>query len=112
MNVFKVIDAANKAAKYVRACKGPYILEVQTYRYRGHSMSDPAKYRTKEELNTYKSKDPIQVVYETIIKKKISSKKELEKINKNIIKEIKEAAEFAQQSPFPEDKELYTDVYL
>ena len=73
MNVFKVREAAYKAGKHVRAGKGPYILEVQTYRYRGHSMSDPAKYRTKKELESYKSKDPIQIVYDEIIKKKIAS---------------------------------------
>ena len=112
MNVFKVIEAADKAGKYVRSGKGPYILEVQTYRYRGHSMSDPAQYRTKEELESYKSKDPIQIVYDEIIKKKIASAKALENINKKIIKEIKEAAEFALKSPFPENNELYTDVYL
>ena len=86
MNVFKVIAAADKAGKYVRSGKGPYILEVQTYRYRGHSMSDPAQYRTKEELESYKSKDPIQIVHDEIIKKKIASAKELENINKKIIK--------------------------
>ena len=112
MNVFKIIEAADKAGKYVRSGKGPYILEVQTYRYRGHSMSDPAQYRTKEELESYKSKDPIQIVYDKIIKKKIASAKELENINKKIINEIKEAADFALKSPFPENNELYTDVYL
>ena len=74
MNVFKVIEAAYKAGKYVRDSKGPYILEVQTYRYRGHSMSDPAKYRTKEELESYKTKDPIQLAYEEIIRKKYLQK--------------------------------------
>ena len=112
MNVFKVIDAAYKAGKHVRSGKGPYILEVQTYRYRGHSMSDPAKYRSKEELETYKSKDPIQIVYDEIIKKKVASDKELEEINKKVIENIKEAAEFALQSPFPKKEDLYTDVYL
>ncbi len=112
MNVFKVREAAYKAGKHVRDKKGPYILEVQTYRYRGHSMSDPAKYRTKEELEKYKTKDPIQIAYEQIIKKKMASKKELEKINKLVIKEIKEAADYALESPFPEDSDLYTDVYV
>ena len=112
MNVFKVIDAAQKAGDYVRSGKGPYILEVQTYRYRGHSMSDPAKYRSKEELDSYKSNDPIEMVSKEIIKKKFLTSKELEKINKNMIQEIKDAAEFALESPFPSDKELYTDVYL
>ena len=112
MNAFKVREAAYKAGKHVRSGKGPYILEVQTYRYKGHSMSDPAQYRTKKELETYKSKDPIQIVHDEIIKKKVASDNELEKINKNIIEEIKEAAKFALQSPFPKKEELYTDVYL
>ena len=112
MNVYSVIKAAEKAGEYVRSGKGPYILEVQTYRYRGHSMSDPAKYRTKAELEKYKSSDPITIVKEEIIKKKIASKNELEKLDKEIIEEIKSAANFALESQFPRNEELYTDVYL
>ena len=112
MDVFKVISAAQEAGDYVRSGKGPYILEVQTYRYRGHSMSDPAKYRTKEELNSYKLNDPIEIASQKILKKKIASKKDLEIINKEIIKEIKDAAEYALESPFPENEELFTNVYL
>ena len=112
MNVFKVIEAAQKAGDYVRSGKGPYILEVQTYRYRGHSMSDPAQYRTKKEVDSYKSNDPIEVVSKEILKNKFSTKKELEKINSDIIDEIKEAAEFSLNSPFPSVEDLYTDVYI
>jgi len=112
MNVYSVIKAAEKAGDYVRSGKGPYILEVQTYRYRGHSMSDPAKYRTKAELEEYKNSDPIEIVKNEIIKKKIASDKELEKIGKEIIEEVKQAADFALESNFPDNKELYTDVYL
>ena len=112
MNVFKVIDEAQKAGDYVRSGKGPYILEVKTYRYRGHSMSDPAKYRTKEELDSYKLNDPIQIAYKEIIDKKITTKKNLEDINKNTIEEIKIAAEYALDSPFPDQNDLYTDVYI
>ena len=112
MNVFKVIEAADKAGKYVREGNGPYIIEVQTYRYRGHSMSDPAKYRTKEELDNYKDTDPIEIVKTEMIKKKFSSEKEIEKINKQTIEEIKEAAEFALKSNYPKDSELFTDVYV
>ena len=112
MNVFRVREAAYRAGKHVRDGKGPYILEMQTYRYRGHSMSDPAQYRTKEELQSYKSKDPIQIAYEKILKKKIATKKELEKINEKVINKIKEAAEYALESPFPEKKDLFTDVYI
>ena len=112
MDVFKVISAAQEAGDYVRSGKGPYILEVQTYRYRGHSMSDPAKYRTKEELNSYKLNDPIEIASQEILKKKIASKKDLEIINKEIIQEIKDAAEYALESLFPENEELFTNVYL
>ena len=112
MDVFKVISAAQEAGDYVRSGKGPYILEVQTYRYRGHSMSDPAKYRTKEELNSYKLNDPIEIASQEILKKKIASKKDLEVINKEIIQEIKDAAEYALESSFPENAELFTNVYL
>jgi pyruvate dehydrogenase E1 component alpha subunit len=96
----------------VREGNGPYILEVQTYRYRGHSMSDPAKYRSKEELENYKLNDPLEIASQEIIKKKIASKKDLENINKKIIKEIKDAADYALDSPFPADEDLYTNVYL
>ncbi len=112
MNVFKVREAAYLAGKYVKKNSKPYILEMQTYRYRGHSMSDPANYRSKEELENYKAKDPIQVAYEQIVRKKISSKKELDKINKKVIEKIKTAADYALKSPFPENKDLFTDVYI
>ena len=112
MNVFKVIEAAHKAGKYVREGKGPYILEVQTYRYKGHSMSDPAKYRTKKELELYKAQDPIEIVHKEILQKKIGTEKELEKINTKIIKTIKNAADYALKSPFPNNEDLYTDVYV
>ena len=112
MNVFKVREAAFKAAKHVRNLKKPYILEVQTYRYKGHSMSDPATYRSKKELDSYKTKDPIQIAKDEIIKKTIATEKELEKINEKIINKIKDAADFALNSPFPNHEELFTDVYI
>ena len=112
MDVFKVIEAAHKAGKYVREGKGPYILEVQTYRYKGHSMSDPAKYRTKKELELYRAKDPIEIAHKKILQKKIATEKELEKINTKIIKKIKNAADYALKSPFPNNEDLYTDVYV
>ena len=75
-------------------------------------MSDPAKYRTKEELDNYKDTDPIEIVKSEMIKKKFASEKEIEKINKQTIEEIKEAAEFALKSNYPKDSELFTDVYV
>ena len=112
MNVIKVHRAVAKAAKRARDGDGPTLLEFRTYRYKGHSMSDPAKYRTKEELDNYKQTDPIEIVKAEILKKKIATNDEIEKINKDTLEEIKNAAEFATNSPFPKDSELYTDVYL
>ena len=112
MDILAVREAAIRAIDYCRSGKGPYILEMKTYRYRGHSMSDPAKYRTKEELDNYKQTDPIEIVKAEILKKKIATNDEIEKINKDTLEEIKNAAEFATNSPFPKDSELYTDVYL
>ena len=112
MNIFKVIEAADKAGKYVREGNGPYIIEVQTYRYRGHSMSDPAKYRTKEELQNYKETDPIEIVKKEMLKKKFANEKDIEKINKEILDEIKNAADYALNSQYPKDSELFTDVYI
>ncbi len=112
MNIFKVIDAADRAGKYVRDGNGPYIIEVQTYRYRGHSMSDPAKYRSKEELENYKETDPIEIVKTELLKKKFATENEVVKINKEILEEIKSAADYALKSSYPSDNELYTDVYI
>ena len=111
MDVLKVREASIKAGNYVRSGKGPYILEMQTYRFKGHSMSDPAQYRTKNELDRYKTKDPIEKLKKAILKNKIISKNEITKIENNILREIKQAAEFAEKSPKPKKSELYMDVY-
>ncbi|MBI28724.1 MAG: pyruvate dehydrogenase (acetyl-transferring) E1 component subunit alpha [Pelagibacteraceae bacterium] len=111
MNVIKVREAAFRAAKYVRSGKGPYILEMQTYRYRGHSMSDPALYRTKEEVKDYKSKDPIEKIKKLILDKKIFPEKKIKEIDDKVFNIIKNAAEFAENSPVPNIEDLYKDVY-
>ena len=111
MNILKVIEAAAKATKYVRSGKGPYILEMQTYRYRGHSMSDPAQYRTRKEVESYKKKDPIESLKKILINKKILKKEEIEKIDSIILADIKKAAEFAENSPKPSKEDLFKDVY-
>ncbi|MGM0422237.1 MAG: pyruvate dehydrogenase (acetyl-transferring) E1 component subunit alpha [Pseudomonadota bacterium] len=113
MDVIKVREAALKAADYVREGKGPYILEVETYRYRGHSMSDPAKYRSKEEVSVYKNeRDPIDAMRDVILKTGDYSEDEIKKIDKDIKATVNEAAEFAQQSPEPDPKELWTDILV
>jgi pyruvate dehydrogenase E1 component alpha subunit len=111
MNPESVHEAFLRAAAHIRAGKGPYYLEIETYRYRGHSVSDPAKYRTKEELEAYKEKDPLVVIQDRIIKQKIATQKEVDDILEAINKEIEDAMEFAENSPYPLPSELYEDNY-
>ncbi len=106
-----VHDAIAEAADRARKGNGPTLLEIRTYRYRGHSMSDPAKYRTKEEVEEYKQKDPIEQVKASIIKNKYADEKWLEEVEAKIEKTIAECVEFAESSPYPDASELYTDVY-
>jgi len=106
-----VHDAIAKAAKHIRDGKGPYFLEIKTYRYRGHSVSDPGKYRTKDELNSYKDRDPINETEETMLKQKIATKAEIKAINDKIKAEIEDAIEFAENSDYPLGSELYDDNY-
>jgi len=112
MNVEKVHEAMYHAAEYVRAGNGPYFLEIKTYRFRGHSVSDPAKYRTKEELEEYKDRDPISSLEKVILKNGIENQEWIDKMHDAIKLEIDEAVSFAEDSPFPDASELYTDNYL
>ena len=112
MDVLKTHQAMAEAAAYVRSGKGPYLLEIKTYRYRGHSVSDPAKYRTTEELDSYKGKDPIEQLKSYLLDHKLLKEDELEAIDQAILKEIDEAEAFAEQSEFPPASELFTDNYL
>ncbi|MGY8986066.1 MAG: pyruvate dehydrogenase (acetyl-transferring) E1 component subunit alpha [Sphingomonadales bacterium] len=110
MDVLAVKAAADRAVKHVRADKGPFLLEMKTYRYRGHSMSDPAKYRSKEEVQQMKAeRDPIEQVKQKLIK--LGAKEdELKTMDKNIKAEVLKAANFAENSPEPSPSELYTDI--
>ena len=111
MDVVAVRDAGMEATEYVRAGKGPVLLEAKTYRYRGHSMSDPAKYRTKEELQKMRTEhDPIDRVRQILIDKKAMSDDELKALDKEIKDIVIAAAEFAKESPEPDPSELWTDV--
>lgn len=112
MQVEEIHKAVAEAAEHARGGKGPVLLEFRTYRYKGHSMSDPAKYRTKEEVEEYKKKDPIEQVKKTILDKKYASEKELEEVEKKIKDEIKEVVDFAENSDFPDPSEIYKDVYV
>lgn len=111
MDVLAVREASRKAVAHARQGKGPYILEMQTYRYRGHSMSDPAKYRTKEEVQQMRQQnDAIENVRKQLLKAAIADEAELKKIDKETKAIVAKAAEFASQSPEPDPAELYTDV--
>ena len=112
MDVLAVKAAGRKAVLHAESGKGPFILEMKTYRYRGHSMSDPAKYRTKEEVNRMrKERDPIDNIKEKLIKLNVSDE-ELKLMDKTIRDKVASAVEFAKQSEEPDPKELYTDVLI
>jgi pyruvate dehydrogenase E1 component alpha subunit len=112
MDVEAVAAAGAEAAEHARSGKGPFILEMKTYRYRGHSMSDPAKYRTKEEVDEVKkTRDPIDHLREKLDAAKVGED-ELKTIDAEVKRIVADAAEFARTSPEPEPSELYTDVYL
>lgn len=112
MDVFTVQAAARQALDYVRSGNGPYILEMMTYRYRGHSMSDPAKYRTKDEVEGKKDLDPITTLKNLMIKDHGVSEDDLKTIDKEIKAIVKDAAEFAQESPELGADELWTDILI
>lgn len=112
MDVLAVKEAGEKAVAHCRAGKGPYILEIKTYRYRGHSMSDPAKYRTREEVQKVREQsDPIEHVRELLLSGKHATEDDLKAIDKEIKEVVNQAAEFSKESPEPSLDELWTDIY-
>ena len=112
MDVIAVKTAGDKAADYCRAGKGPYILEIKTYRYRGHSMSDPAKYRTREEVQKMRAqRDPIEAIRTLLVSEKHATDEEIKTIDKEIKEIINACAEYAKDSPEVSAEELWTDVY-
>jgi pyruvate dehydrogenase E1 component alpha subunit len=113
MDVRAVKAAGDKAVGWARAGKGPFILEMLTYRYRGHSMSDPAKYRTREEVDKVRTEnDPIEMVGKRLVETRRASEDDLKRIDKEIRAIVNESAEFAQTDPEPDVRELYTDVVV
>lgn len=106
-----VADAIARAAERARKGEGPTLLDIRTYRYKGHSMSDPQKYRTKDEVKEYQDKDPINVVLETIKKNKWMSEEEIKQVQDDVKAKVEESVKFAEESPYPEAHELYEDVY-
>ena len=113
MDVLAVKEAGAKALEHARSGKGPYILGMQTYRYRGHSMSDPAKYRSREEVSKVRSeRDPVDRVRQYILDANAADEDALKKIDADVKAVVSEAAEYAQQSPEPDLSELYTDILV
>jgi pyruvate dehydrogenase E1 component alpha subunit len=111
MNVEAVHDAVSRAAERARAGEGPTLLEFRTYRYKGHSMSDPQKYRTKEEVEQYKQRDPIEQVRKTILDNKLATEAELEAIEVKVNAQVEESVKFAEESKFPDPSEALKDIY-
>jgi pyruvate dehydrogenase E1 component alpha subunit len=112
MNVFSVYEAVKEAAQHCRSGNGPFFLEILTYRYRGHSMSDPAKYRTREEVEKYKAQDPILQLQSYLYEHNLVSNAELDAMEASVAQEVAEAVAFAEESPFPPAEALYEDVYV
>ncbi|MBP6624797.1 MAG: pyruvate dehydrogenase (acetyl-transferring) E1 component subunit alpha [Chitinophagaceae bacterium] len=106
-----VHEAIERAARRARDGQGPTLLEIKTYRYKGHSMSDPAKYRTKEELEEYKEKDPIEYVKRVLLEQQFATEADLELINDKVKTIVDDAVDFAEKSPYPTVDEVYKDIY-
>lgn len=111
MTAESVHDGVARAVKRAREKGGPTLLEIKTYRYKGHSMSDPAKYRKKEEMEEYKLKDPLETTLATLKKDFDVTDEEIEQISQRVKEQVDESVNFAEESPLPDDNELYQDVY-
>lgn len=107
-----VHDAVARAVKRAREGDGPTLLEMKTYRYKGHSVSDPQKYRSKEEVEEYKDQDPINKVASTILENGFATQSELDAINARVNSIVDESVKFAEESPWPDDSEVLKDVYI
>jgi pyruvate dehydrogenase E1 component alpha subunit len=112
MTAEMVHESVARAVKRAREGDGPTLLEMKTYRYKGHSISDPQKYRSKEEVDEYKQQDPIHKVLTTILQNKYATQEELNAIDERINAVVEESVKFAEESPWPDDSEVYKDVYI
>lgn len=111
MDVEDVHRAVARAAERARAGEGPTLLEFRTYRYKGHSMSDPQKYRTKDEVEGYKQRDPVEVARKVLLDKKFATEKDIEAIDQKVALQVEESVKFAEESPYPDASEAFTNVY-
>jgi pyruvate dehydrogenase E1 component alpha subunit len=111
MNVTKVYDAAKEAIEFVRKEGQPYLLEIDTYRFRGHSMGDPERYRKAEEVKKWQENDPIGIFNKYLLDKKIATREALDDIEARVEDEVNKAVAFAETSPEPAMEELFKDIY-
>jgi pyruvate dehydrogenase E1 component alpha subunit len=112
MSAEAVHEGVSRAVKRAREKGGPTLLEIKTYRYKGHSISDPQKYRTKDEVEEYKSKDPISALLKNIYDNDLASEEEIRQINERVDKAVEESVKFAEESPWPNDDEVLKDIYV
>ena len=112
MDVELVHEAVSRAAERARTGEGPTFLEFKTYRYRGHSMSDPQKYRTKEEVAEWKMRDPIELIKHRILENQVATEAELAEIDAKIKVVVEESVQFAEESPFPPAEAAFEDIYM
>jgi pyruvate dehydrogenase E1 component alpha subunit len=112
MDIMNVRRAALKALDYVRSGEGPYFLEIVTYRYRGHSMGDPERYREKDEIAKWQEEDPIGIYHRYLIEEEVATEEELDDIETKVTAEVEEAVEFAESSKDPGPESLFEDIYV
>lgn len=111
MNLMEVRQAAEENLEFIRSGNGPFFLEAVTYRYRGHSMGDPERYREKDEVEKWQKEDPIGIYRRHLLKEKIVTGEELDELDDKVEAEVQDAVEFAESSPEPAPEELFTDIY-
>jgi pyruvate dehydrogenase E1 component alpha subunit len=111
MNLIEVRQAAEEHLEFIRSGNGPFFLEAVTYRFRGHSMGDPERYREKDEVEKWQEEDPIRIYRRYLLKEKIATDEELDELEDKVEAEVQEAVEFAESSPEPAPEELFTDIY-
>jgi len=112
MSAEAVHNGISRAVNRAREKGGPTLIEIKTYRYKGHSISDPQKYRSKDEVDDYRSKDPIQQVLHTIYENKFATEAEIDVINQRVDAMVTSSVQFAEESPWPDDSEVLKDVYV
>ncbi|RYF82056.1 MAG: pyruvate dehydrogenase (acetyl-transferring) E1 component subunit alpha [Chitinophagaceae bacterium] len=112
MSAEAVHEGVARAVKRAREGDGPTLLEIKTYRYKGHSISDPQKYRTKEEVEEYKGRDPIHALLNTMYENKLVTEEEIKAINERVDAAVAESVKFAEESPWPDDSEVLKDIYV